>query len=65
LRIDGYLLLLSEAQMRRIEPSVVAWGCEAAGDQRHHLRHQKRLRWRDAPREYDPHKTYNLCVPKT
>ena len=62
------LLLLSEAQMRRIEPYFpLSHGVARVDDRRvisgiiYVIRNG--LRWRDAPREYGPHKTvYNRFV---
>ncbi len=54
--------------MRRIERLFSALARRRAGGrsadrQRHRLRDQERLRWRDAPREYGPHKTiYNRFI---
>ena len=61
-------LLLTEAQMRRIEPYFpLSHGIERVDDRRvisgiiFVIRNG--LRWRDAPREYGPHKTiYNRFV---
>lgn len=62
------LLLLSEAQMRRIEPYFpLSHGVPRVDDRRvlsgilFVIRNG--LRWRDAPREYGPHKTiYNRFI---
>ena len=62
------LFLLSEAQMRRIEPYFpLSHGIARVDDRRvisgiiYVIRNG--LRWRDAPREYGPHKTiYNRFV---
>ena len=62
------LFLLSEAQMRRIEPFFpLSHGVPRVDDRRvisgivFVIRNG--LRWRDAPREYGPHKTvYNRFV---
>lgn len=62
------LLLLSEAQMRRIEPYFpLSHGVPRVDDRLilsgiiYVLRNG--LRWRDAPREYGPHKTiYNRFI---
>ena len=62
------LFLLSEAQMRRIEPfSHLSHGVPRVGDWRvisgivFVIRNG--LRWRDVPRDYGPHKTiYNRFV---
>jgi transposase len=62
------LFLLSEAQMRRIEPFFpLSHGVRRVDDRRvisgivFVIRNG--LRWRDAPREYGPHKTiYNRFV---
>jgi putative transposase len=62
------LLLLSEAQMRRIEPYFpLSHGIARVDDRRvlsgilYVIRNG--LRWRDAPREYGPHKTiYNRFI---
>jgi putative transposase len=64
----GDLLLLSEAQMRRIEPYFpLSHGIPRVDDQRvlsgilFVIRNG--LRWRDVPREYGPHKTiYNRFI---
>ena len=63
------LFLLSRVQMRRIERyfPLSAWDCaggRSADRQRDRLCDQERpLRWRDAPRDYGPHKTiYNRFV---
>ncbi len=64
----GDLLLLSEAQMRRIEPYFPLSHGIARVDGRRVISGiifvlRDRLRWRDAPREYGPHKTiYNRFV---
>lgn len=62
------LLMLSEAQMRRIEPYFpLSHGVPRVDDRRvlsgilFVIRNG--LRWRDAPREYGPHKTiYNRFI---
>ena len=62
------LLMLSEAQMRRIEPYFpLSHGIPRVDDRRvlsgilFVIRNG--LRWRDAPREYGPHKTiYNRFI---
>ena len=62
------LLLLSEAQMRRIEPHFpLSHGVPRVDDRRivsgiiFVIRNG--LRWRDAPKEYGPHKTiYNRFI---
>jgi transposase len=62
------LLMLSEAQMRRIEPCFpLSHGVPRVDDRRvlsgilFVIRNG--LRWRDAPREYGPHKTiYNRFI---
>src|SRR3569833_130024 len=62
------LFLLSEAQMRRIEPYFpLSLGVARVEDRRvisdndNEIRNGRR--WRDAPREYGPHKTiYNRFV---
>lgn len=62
------LLMLSEAQMRRIEPYFpLSHGIPRVDDQRvlsgilFVIRNG--LRWRDVPREYGPHKTiYNRFI---
>jgi transposase len=55
------LFLLSEGQMARISAFPPgAWrpaGRRPAGGERDRLRHQARLQWKDAPKEYGPHKT--------
>jgi putative transposase len=62
------LLLLSEAQMRRIEPYFPLSHGIARVDDRRVISGiifviRNGLRWRDAPREYGPHKTiYNRFV---
>ena len=64
----GYLIWLSEAQMRRIEPHFpLSHGVPRVDDRRvisgiiFVIRNG--LRWRDTPREYGPHKTiYNRFV---
>ena len=64
----SYLLLLSEAQMRRIEPYFpLSHGMPRVDDRRvisgimFVIRNG--LRWRDAPKDYGPHKTiYNRFV---
>ncbi len=64
----GDLILLSEAQMHRIEPYFpLSHGVPRVDDRRvisgivFVIRNG--LRWRDAPREYGPHKTiYNRFV---
>jgi transposase len=62
------LLLLSEAQMRRIEPHFPLSHGVARVDDRRVISGivfviRNGLRWRDAPREYGPHKTiYNRFV---
>ena len=62
------LLLLSEAQMRRIEPYFPLSHGIARVDDRRVISGivfviRNGLRWRDAPREYGPHKTiYNRVV---
>ncbi len=64
----GELFLLSPAQMRRIEPYFpLSHGVPRVDDRRvvsaivYVIRNG--LRWRDAPREYGPHKTiYNRFI---
>ena len=62
------LFLLSEAQMRRIEPYFPLSHGIARVDDRMVIRGivfviKNGLRWRDAPREYGPHKTiYNRFI---
>jgi putative transposase len=62
------LLLLSEAQMRRIAPHFPSSHGIARVDDRRVISGivfviRNGLRWRDAPREYGPHKTiYNRFV---
>ena len=62
------LFLLSEAQMRRIEPYFPLSHGIARVDDRRVISGiffiiRNGLRWRDAPREYGPHKTiYNRFV---
>jgi transposase len=62
------LFLLSEAQMRRIEPCFPLSHGVARVDDRRVISGiifviRNGLRWRDAPREYGPHKTiYNRFV---
>ena len=64
----SYVVLLSEAQMRRIEPYFpLSHGMRRVDDRRvvsgiiFVIRNG--LRWRDAPREYGPHKTiYNRFI---
>ena len=62
------LFLLSEAQMRRIEPFFPLSHGIARVDDRRVISGiiyviKNGLRWRDAPREYGPHKTiYNRFV---
>ena len=60
------MFLLSEAQMRRIEPFFpLSHGVPRVDDRRviSGFVIRNGLRWRDAPREYGPHKTiYNRFV---
>ena len=62
------LMLLSEAQMRRIEPYFPLSHGVARADDRLVLSGiifvlRNGLRWRDAPKEYGPHKTiYNRFI---
>ena len=62
------LFLLSEAQMRRIEPHFPLSHGIARVDDRRVISGiifviRNGLRWRDAPREYGPHKTiYNRFI---
>ena len=62
------LLMLSEAQMRRIEPYFPLSHGVARVDDRRVLSGilfviRNGVRWRDAPREYGPHKTiYNRFI---
>jgi putative transposase len=64
----GDLILLSEAQMRRIAPYFpLSHGVPRVDDRRVISRIvfviRNGLRWRDAPRDYGPHKTiYNRFV---
>jgi transposase len=64
------LFLLSPVQMRRIEPYFpLSHGIARVGDRRIVSAIvfviKSGLRWRDAPRDYGPHKTiYNRsCIP--
>src|SRR5450432_3156983 len=55
------LFWLSKAQMRRIEPYFPLSHGVARVDDRRVIRNG--LRWRDAPKEYGPHKTiYNRFI---